>query len=208
MKNHPTRRQFLKTSSIAASAIGFPAILSSRASAQAGKRGPIRIAQIGCGRIAKGMDIPGILRHPKLARFVGVADVDSWRAQQGKEWIQKSYKKSLGEAPEIAVTGNYKELIERDDVDAISISTPDFWHAQPIIEAALAGKHIYVQKPLTLTLEEGIAVDRIVRAKKRILQIGSQQRSTEQFHRACQLVRNGRIGKVHTIKVGLPPRSL
>lgn len=204
MKNRSTRRQFLKTSSIAASAIGFPAILSSRASAQAGKDGPIRIAQIGCGRIAKQMDIPGVLRHPKLARLVGVADVDSWRAQQGKERIQKSYKKSLGEAPEIAVTGNYKELIERDDVDAISISTPDFWHAQPVIEAALAGKHIYVQKPLTLTLEEGIAVDRIVRAKKRILQIGSQQRSTEQFHRACQLVRNGRIGKVHTIKIGLP----
>jgi len=204
MKNHPTRRQFLRNSATTAAALGFPAILSSRAAGKPGKDGLIRIAQIGCGRIGKDMDMPGILRHPKLARIVAVCDVDSQRTAWAKERIEKSYKKSLGEAPEITLSGDYRELLSRDDIDAVSISTPDFWHAQPVIEAALAGKHIYVQKPLTLTLEEGIAVDRIVRTKKRILQIGSQQRSTEQFHRACQLVRNGRIGKVHTIKVGLP----
>ena len=204
MKNHPTRRQFLRTGTATAAALGFPAILVSRSHAKPAADGLIRIAQIGCGRIGKTMDMPGILKHHKLARFVAVCDVDSQRAAMGKEWVGASYQKSLGETPEIAVSGNYRELLARDDIDAVSISTPDHWHAQPVIEAALAGKHIYVQKPLTLTLAEGIAVDRIVRAKKRILQIGSQQRSTEQFHRACQLVRNGRIGKVHTVKIGLP----
>ena len=117
-------------------------------------------------------------------------------------------RQGLQESPRRDAGGHRQRRLPRtarpDDIDAVAISTPDHWHAQPVIEAALAGKDIYVQKPLTLTLAEGIAVDRIVRAKKRILQIGTQQRSTEQFHRACQLVRNGRIGKVHTVKIGLP----
>ena len=203
-KSQVSRRQFLQGTTAAAAAVGFPAILSSRSLGATTGGKPLRVVQIGCGRIAKGMDIPGLLRHPDLARIVGVCDVDSQRVGWAKERIEKSYKKSLGEAPEIAASGDYREVIARDDVDAVSISTPEHWHAQPVIEAALAGKHIYVQKPMTLTIAEGRAAADIVRAKKRILQIGSQQRSTEQFHRACQLVRNGKIGKVHTIKIGLP----
>ena len=90
-------------------------------------------------------------------------------------------------------------------IDAVAISTPDHWHSQPVIEAALAGKDIYVQKPLSMTVAEGRAVSDIVRAKGRIFQIGSQQRSVgAQFRLACALVRSGRIGKLHTVKVGLP----
>jgi myo-inositol 2-dehydrogenase/D-chiro-inositol 1-dehydrogenase len=205
-KNQVSRRQFLHGSAAAAAVVGFPAILTSRtrAASAAGGSAPLRVVQIGCGRIGKGMDIPGLLRHPGKARIVGVCDVDSQRVGWAKESIQKSYKKSLGEMPDVATSGDYRELIARDDVDAVSISTPEHWHAQPVIEAALAGKHIYVQKPLTLTIAEGRAAADIVRANKRILQVGSQQRSTEQFHRACQLVRNGKIGKVHTVKIGLP----
>jgi hypothetical protein len=100
--------------------------------------------------------------------------------------------------------GDYREALQNPDIDAVSISTPDHWHAEPIIAAALAGKDIYVQKPLTMTIEEGRLVSDIVRAKGRMFQIGSQQRSGAQFRLACELVRNGRIGKLHTVKVGLP----
>ncbi len=200
-----SRRRFLKGGATLAAGLGFPAILTSRSRAAAvAPAKPLRVLQIGCGRIANDMDIPGLLRHPDLARIVAVCDVDSKRAGLAKDKVSAAYKKSLGEAPDIIASGNYRELLEREDIDAVSISTPDHWHAQPVVEAALAGKHIYVQKPLTLTIAEGQVVARVVRDKKRILQIGSQQRSTEQFHRACQLVRNGAIGTVRKVQIGLP----
>jgi predicted dehydrogenase len=98
-------------------------------------------------------------------------------------------------------------MLKDPGIDAIAISTPDHWHAEPIVAAALAGKDIYVQKPLSMTLAEGRVISDTVQAKKRVFQIGSQQRSDypwPQFRRACELVRNGRIGKVHTVQVGLP----
>lgn len=202
--NTLSRRKFVQGTAVTAVAVGLPSLLSSRAHGADSKQQPLRILQIGCGRIAKSMDIPGILRHPKLAIIVAVCDVDSQRAEWAKQQVEKSYKKSLGSVHEITASGDYKKQIARDDIDAVVISTPDHWHAQPVIEAALAGKHIFVQKPLTMTVTEGRLVSDIVRGKKRILQIGSQQRSTEQFHRACQLVRNGKIGKVRRIEIGLP----
>ncbi len=103
--------------------------------------------------------------------------------------------------------GDYRELLKDSGVDAIAVSTPDHWHCEPVIAGAQAGKDIYVQKPLSMTLVEGREVSDTVTAHKRAFQIGSQQRSDSpwpQFRRACELVRNGRIGKVHTVKVGLP----
>jgi predicted dehydrogenase len=95
-------------------------------------------------------------------------------------------------------------MIHDKSIDAVAISTPDHWHAEPIIAAALAGKDVYVQKPLTMTVAEGRLVSDILRARKTAFQIGSQQRSTEQFRFACELVRNGRIGQLRTVEVGLP----
>lgn len=95
-------------------------------------------------------------------------------------------------------------MLERKDIDAISISTPDHWHSQPLIEAVFSGKDVYVQKPISLTIEEGRLVSDAVRQTERIFLVGSQQRSMPQFHKACELVRNGRLGKVYTIEIGLP----
>jgi myo-inositol 2-dehydrogenase / D-chiro-inositol 1-dehydrogenase len=105
--------------------------------------------------------------------------------------------------------GDYREALQHPDIDAVSVSTPDHWHAEPVIAAARMGKDIYVQKPLTMTIVEGRAVSDIVRAKDRMFQIGSQQRSGAQFRIACEMVRNGRIGKVHTVKSACPaiPRA-
>jgi predicted dehydrogenase len=201
-----SRRRFLQLSATGATAaaIGFPTIIPSRVLGSQAPSKLIRIAQIGCGRIARDMDLPGLLKHPNLARVVAVCDLDSVRRADAKQLLEERYAKALGQKVTVDTVANYAELLARPDIDAVSISTPDHWHAQPILEAALAGKDIYVQKPLSMTIAEGRLISDVVRAKGRILQIGSQQRSTEQFHRACQLVRNGRIGQVRTVRIGLP----
>jgi predicted dehydrogenase len=135
-----------------------------------------------------------------------LADPDSNRAAQGKKYIDNFYEKKTGNSKYVnsRIFDDYRKLLQDRDIDAIIISTPDHWHAQPAIEAALAGKHIYLQKPTSLTIKEGRVLSDIVRKKKVILQVGTQQRSMPQFRIAAELVRNGRIGKLHTVKIGLP----
>lgn len=99
---------------------------------------------------------------------------------------------------------DFRDLLARRDIDAVLIATPDHWHAIPTIEAAKAGKDIYCQKPFSLTIIEGRAMSDAAKKYKRILQCGSQQRSDYIFRHGCELVRNGRIGKVHTVTCGLP----
>ena len=201
-----SRRQFIKLSAAGAgiAAVGLPMIIPSRVLGAQAPSKLINIGVIGCGRIAFEMDMPGVLKHHALARIVAVSDFDSNRAAKAKRHVEQSYQKSLKQKVDVKIHANYLDLIARKDIDAVMICTPDHWHAQPVVEAALAGKDIYVQKPLSMTLAEGRLVSDTVSAKKSILQIGSQQRSTEQFHRACELARNGVIGKVKTIQIGLP----
>lgn len=201
-----SRRRFVQLTSAGATAaaVGFPTFVPSRVLGREAPSKVLRIAQIGCGRIARDMDLPGLLKHPDLCRVVAVCDLDSVRRADAKQLIEERYAKAPGQKVTVDMTADYAELLARPDIDAVAISTPDHWHAQPIAEAALAGKDIWVQKPLSMTIAEGRLISDVVRAKGRILQIGSQQRSTEQFHRACQLVRNGRIGRVQTVKIGLP----
>ncbi|MFC2122006.1 Gfo/Idh/MocA family protein, partial [Bacteroidota bacterium] len=135
-----------------------------------------------------------------------VCDVDSKRVKEGKQLVEEFYANKTGKADYIDVKlyNDYHELLLNKDIDAVLISTPDHWHAQIAIEAAYAGKDIYLQKPASLTIEEGRAMSDAIHHTGRILQIGSQQRSMSQFRIACELVRNGRIGKIHTVKIGLP----
>ncbi|MGE3313255.1 MAG: Gfo/Idh/MocA family protein [Limisphaerales bacterium] len=199
--NQLPRRRFLR---LTGAALGVPAILPSRVFGAEAPSNRLQLAVIGCGRIAESMDIPGLLKHPDKARIVAVADVDSRRAAWAKVQVEAAYAKSGQAEATVSAQGDYHELLSRSDIDAVVICTPDHWHAQPVVEAALAGKDIYVQKPLSLTLAEGRLVSDVVRAKRRILQIGSQQRSTRQFHRACELVRNGVLGRIREVKIGLP----
>jgi len=204
-----SRRKFLKTSMAGVTgALAFPTIIPSSVLGANAPSNNIHVAQIGCGRIANEMDMPGILRQ-NLARIVVVCDLDSKRLAKAKERVEQFYAKKYGSesAFEVKAYGDYRDLLKDSSIDAVAISTPDHWHAEPVIAAALAGKDIYVQKPLSMTLAEGRVVSDTVQAKGRVFQIGSQQRSDSpwpQFRRACELVRNGRIGKVHTIHIGLP----
>jgi predicted dehydrogenase len=203
---HVTRRQFLKSSLSGATGAAFlPTIISASLFGKDAPNNKIQIGQIGCGRIAHDMDMKGLLKHDS-ARIVAVCDLDSKRLQHAKEYVESAYARKTGSDKAVAVKtyGDYRELVKDGRVDAVAISTPDHWHCEPVIAAALAGKDIYVQKPLSMTLAEGRAVSDIVHAKNRAFQIGSQQRSTSQFRIACELVRNGRIGQLHTVKIGLP----
>ena len=197
-----TRRDFLRVSGLAGAAIGFPTIIPARVLGADAPSNKINILQIGCGRIGRDMDMPGILRQD-AARMVAVCDLDSLRVADAKTMVEGHYKKKNIDLT-VATYGDYREALQHPDIDAVAVSTPDHWHAEPVIAAALLGKDIYVQKPLSMTIVEGRAVRDIVRAKNRMFQIGSQQRSGSQFRIACEMVRNGRIGKVHTVKIGLP----
>ncbi len=201
-----SRRQFLKASlAVTAGAAVFPTIVPSSVLGAGAPSKKIQIGQIGCGRIALTMDLPGIIKHD-IARVVAVCDLDSKRLEHARKYVAGAYAKKQGSDKAVAVKayGDYRELLKDPQIDAVAISTPDHWHSEPVIAAALAGKDVYVQKPLSMTLVEGRAVSDIVRARKRAFQIGSQQRSTAQFRIACELVRNGRIGQLRTVKIGLP----
>ncbi len=119
--------------------------------------------------------------------------------------INDFYAKKTGK-PYDGVTGYavYRELLANKDIDAVVISTPDHQHARVAADAVRAGKDVYLQKPASLTIAEGRYLSDVVQSTGRILQIGSQQRSWKQFHRACELVRNGRIGDVQHVEIGLP----
>jgi len=204
MKNtiHSTRRDFLRVSGLAGAAIGFPTIIPSRVLGADAPSKKINILQIGCGRIGWSMDMPGILKQG-ATRMVAVCDLDALRVAEAKTMVEGHYKKNNIDLT-VATYGDYREALQHKDIDAVSVSTPDHWHAEPVIAAALAGKDIYVQKPLSMTLKEGRAVSDVVKAQNRIFQIGSQQRSGSQFRIACEMVRNGRIGKLQTVRIGLP----
>jgi predicted dehydrogenase len=200
-----TRRNFLKKA--ASAGVGFFAIPVVVPSSVFGKNAPsnrIHIGAIGTGRISRDHDMPGVWKYDDV-RIVAAADVDANRAAEAKALVEGYYSKKLGKPyTGFKTCESYLELLADRDIDAVLISTPDHWHAKQAIDAVRAGKDVYLQKPTSLTIEEGRKMSDAVNASGRILQIGSQQRSMEQFRIACELVRNGRIGQLKSIDVRLP----
>jgi myo-inositol 2-dehydrogenase / D-chiro-inositol 1-dehydrogenase len=205
-----SRRKFIDTS-VKATMItpvvfsGFPLIISSGIFGKNAPGNKINIGQIGFGRIAMTHDLAETLKYD-TARVVAVSDPDSMRASKGKEFIEDYYAQKTGKKGymNVKVYEDYRSMLLSPDIDAVIISTPDHWHAQPAIEAALAGKDIYLQKPTSLTISEGRLLSDVVKRQNVILQVGTQQRSMQQFRLAAELVRNGRIGRLETVKIGLP----
>ena len=203
-----TRRTFLTATGkgvVAASVVsGFPAIVPATVFGQYATSKRINVGMIGTGRISRVHDMPGVWKH-EGARIVAVCDLDRHRVEEGKQLVEESYAKVTGK-PYSGVTAydDYRQLLANKDIDAVVISTPDHQHAILAVAAARAGKHIYLQKPTSLTIAEGRALSDAVHRSGVIFQIGSQQRSTPQFRYAAELVRNGRIGQLKTIEIGLP----
>jgi predicted dehydrogenase len=196
-----SRRKFLKAST---SLLGAPLFLRLPLFGANAPSNRITMGCIGVGRMGMG-DLRDLMGRQGV-QVVAVCDVDARRLANAKSAVEKQCATEKGGSgyKSCAAYGDFRELIARADIDAVQICTPDHWHAIPAIEAARAGKDLFVQKPLTYTLQEGRVLSDTVRRYGRILQVGSQHRSNNRVRFACELVRNGRIGKLHTVKVGLP----
>ena len=132
-------------------------------------------------------------------RVLAVCDTYADRRRKAKETVDERYGDSG-----CATFGDYRELIARDDIDAVMIATQDHWHALIATAAAKAGKDMYCEKPMGVSVEEGKAMRDSVRRHKRVFQAGTWQRSKSQFRQACELARNGYLGKLHTVQVAAP----
>ncbi|UCG48742.1 MAG: Gfo/Idh/MocA family oxidoreductase, partial [Phycisphaerales bacterium] len=172
-----TRRGFLKRSAIAGAAVLSPTIVPGRLFGAEAPSNLITMGFIGVGRMGLG-DLREILGF-KQARVVAVCDVDANRVQYARELVEKHYggRGSGGGYKGCAGYGDFRDLIGREDIDAVAIATPDHWHVLPAIAAAQAGKDIFLQKPFSLTIEEGRVLSDTVRRYGRVFQVGSQQRS-------------------------------
>src|SRR5947208_937102 len=178
-----SRRQFLQTTAAATLPAWFVEAERSLA-AQSQSTSPNEkpnVALIGCG----GMGTHDISLAAKLGNVVGLCDVDE--SHSGK--LSTTYTKAK-------LYNDFRKLLDQNDIQIVLNCTPDHWHTLVNLAALKAGKDVYSEKPLTLTIDEGKRVVAAVRDSKRILQTGSQQRSGKDFRQACELVRNGRIGKL------------
>ncbi|CAA6689966.1 MULTISPECIES: Gfo/Idh/MocA family protein [unclassified Lentimonas] len=199
LHNKSPRRSFLKKSAIAAGAIlGAPMILRAETLGNGSKAAAN--SRMGIGFIGTGLIAQGHLRSfsaMKELQAVAACDVRQSKVDAALKTL------STKGASSVMGTNNYEEVLQNPDVDVVCIATPDHWHAAIAIEAMKAGKDVYVEKPMTLTIEEGKAVLAAEQKYGRILQVGSQQRSSAHFRIAANLVRNGLIGEVKEIYVRL-----
>ncbi len=215
MINRISRRGFLKQTTLgaAALALGAPSILPSTALGKSGAMAPserIRIGCIGVGGMGGYHTVQygsGGLSARRDVQIVAICDVDAERREPIADAVEKTYADRFGKSRYrgVARYNDFRELLARDDIDAVLIATPDHWHALISIAAVQAGKDVYCEKPMTHNIAEGQALVQAVRRYGRVFQTGTQQRSWDIFRVACQIVRNGWIGKLKSIQVGLYP---
>jgi len=194
MGDRLNRRGFIRKVATASAGIAIPYVVSTRALGAEGKAGAndrISVGFIGCGGIS-GFHFPWALGSPEID-VVAVCDVDTERRLAAKERVGGG----------CVDYGDFRDLLDRDDIDAVFVLTPDHWHTLISIAACEAGKDVYCEKPLTLTVEEAWKLVAAVRRYGRVFQTGSQQRSSWEFRQACELVRNGYIGKVDVVRSGI-----
>ena len=201
------RRSFIK--GIAA---GVPTIVSASAlgwSSRNAANDRLTVGMIGCGKMGNDFHIPQLLAQ-KDVQLVAVCEVDKNRLRHAQERVHKKYSTATKKFDGCDTYDDYREIIARKDIDAVCIATPDHWHATPIIEACQAGKDVYCEKPLTLTILEAKRCIDAARKYQRIVQTGSQQRSNVfgPFRQAVDLIRSGRLGKISKVTVGVGDPSI
>lgn len=210
-----SRRRFIQTG---VAALGFPTIIPATAIGKGGRPAPserITVGAIGWGTIA-GDWTPSFLNNDKC-QVIAVADPmkeyghygydgkETGGREAGKKIIDAHYSQAANKPVKACASyADFREMMDKEDLDAVQVSTPDHWHAYMAVYAARKGKHIYGQKPLALTIGDGrLMVDEVTKSGV-TWQTGSQQRSDVYFRMACELVRNERIGKLKRVRVGLP----
>jgi len=198
------RRNFLKkTLGTAAGAVGFPYVVRSSALGKAGTVAPSNRVVVGCiGVGSQGTgDMSNFLREEDV-QIVAVCDVKSNRRSIGVRRVNDRYKTS-----DCAEYADFRDLVARDDIDAVLDATTDHWHVLTALAAARAGKGIYLEKPMGLSLVQDQSLRQVCHSYRTVFQFGTQQRSDRRFQLACELALTGRLGRVHTINV-LSPSSV
>ena len=187
-----SRRSFVKAAAIGAAA---PLVVPASVLGRDGKDAPSNRVTLGCigvgGRGWRNMQ--ALMRHG--GQVVAVCDVRNKRRGRVKE---------LAKLPDKSVYTDYRDLMARKDIDAVMCATPDHWHVLIGIAAITSGKDLYLEKPLGITVEEGKAIRKTVKQSDRIFMHGTEQRAMPEVRKVCELVRNGRLGKLHTVKVACP----
>ena len=195
------RREFLQTSSASAVSATLPFVFSSTEQASGAPTSPNArpsVALIGCG----GQGTGDGFRALEFGNIVAVCDVDSARSARVKNrYVEQIAQK--GREAKIDVYDNYRAIIDRDDIDAIICGTVDHWHVKVSSEALRSGKDAYCEKPLTLTIDEGRVISKVVKETGRVLQVGTQQRSDERFLKAVAIAHSGRLGEIRKVTVGI-----
>ena len=194
-----SRRQFIKNTLWATGAFAFPSIVRAEVLGLNKRVSPsnkLNIGSIGLGKMGFG-DLNWILDSPDV-RVTSLCDVETKRLGWAVEKVNKKYKDNA-----CKFFSDFRQLIAQPDLDGVIISTQDHWHGVMALQAIKAGKAVYLQKPIALTHYEGQQIVAAVKRYNTILQVGSQQRSEESFHTACEIVRNGHFGRLKNIKVAL-----
>ena len=203
------RRAFLRASATAATVCVAPTIIPAHALGADGSVTPsdrITVGMIGIGRQCLAYNLPFFMSQPDC-EVVALCDVDRWRLEVTEERTASYYGEKKNRCPKIPSCPRYvdfREVLDRKDVDAVMISTPDHWHVPMSVLAVKAGKDVSCEKPLARSIAEGRLLSDLVTKHKRVFRTDSEFRSIKQFHQAVELVRNGRIGKLHTIRTTVP----
>jgi len=182
-----SRRRFLAGAASGTTALAMPAIIPARV--LAGPDRPGANDRIGIGYIGAGRRANQLMGLPPEGQIVAVADVDRSRAE------------AVAARRQCRAHQDYRQLLDAKDVDAVFVATPDHWHTLPSIHACQAGKDVYLEKPLSLTIREGRQLVTAARKYGRVFQTGTQRRSMSGHRRGCELVRNGLAGKIHTVVI-------
>jgi len=198
-----SRRRFIKG---AATALAVPTLIAGRAFGAEGTVAPsnrVGLGFVGCGAM-NGGHMSRFIEMPDV-HIAAVCDVNAQKRQERRAMIEERYAQDGGQGSYAGCKdyNDFRDLIADENVDAVVVATPDHWHTLSALAAVRAGKDVYLEKPMTLTIEEGRVLADEVKRTGRVLQVGSHQRSTPDFHHAVELVRNGRIGALRTIEVGI-----
>jgi len=195
------RREFLQDSAAIGAAAGLSVLRPERLAAQSaasaarvpGSNDRIRVGLIGCGGMGQ-TDLRDFLKNPRV-QCIALCDVDDSQSAATRAWVTQQD----GQNPDL-ITRDFRSVLDRKDIDAVIVGTPDHWHALPTILACQAGKDVYVEKPLSISIGEGRAMVTAARKYNRIVQMGTQQRSALHFAEAVEYVRSGKLGQIRLVR--------
>lgn len=196
IQTRPTRRDFMKWTAAAAA----PMILPARAWGQHTPGNRVNLALIGAGGRGSGLLNEAV--HLPEAQILAVCDCFQERRESTRDKLNAFYEGQVVQAH-----ADFREVLARDDIDGVIVATPDHWHVPIAIAAARAGKAMYVEKPLGVSMKWAWALQRVLQVEQSVFQYGTQQRSAPQFRQACELVRNGYLGEIQRVEAWCPDMS-